>query len=98
MSIELTLPVSNETLRRAIELRMSDCYPAMSIANALGGTPSNSWAIARKYRLALLVEEAIDRGLPVAEFYDPVADKRFVDCKCYLRLRDEIGGKIGFPQ
>jgi hypothetical protein len=97
VTVEITLEVSNALLRKATELRMSDCYGAMSIANVLGGSPSHEWDLARKYRLADLVAEALDRGLPVGEFRSAVEGKRLIDCRCYLRLKEEIGGRPDFP-
>ena len=93
----IALEVTNNVLRAAIELRMSDVFPAMNIANALGGLQTDVWKIVRQYGLDELIAEALDRGLPVDEFKSAVEHKKFTDCKCYLRVRDIIGGRHDFP-
>lgn len=98
MSIEITLPVDDRILRKAIELRMSDVFPAMNIANALGGYPSKEWDLCRRYNLTTLVAEALDRLLPVADFQCEVTKKKFMECKSYSKVRDELGGRSDFPK
>jgi hypothetical protein len=93
----IALEVSNGMLRKAIELRISSCFPAMNIANSLGGSPSPEWDLVRKYGLDELVADALDRGMPVAEFRAAVTGEKFTDCKLYLKVRDIIGGRPDFP-
>jgi len=47
----------------AIKIRTSECFGAMSIANAMAGYQSNSWYLIRNYSLDELKEEAKKRGL-----------------------------------
>ncbi len=94
----ITKPVSDADLKEAICLMVSECFGAMCIANALGGSPSVPWEIVRKHRLAELVADALDRLLPVRDFKAAVTGTPFMETKAYLRLRDEIGGRSDFPK
>lgn len=94
----ITVPVSDADLLQAIRLQLSSCFAAMSIANALGGSPIPAWGLARKHRLAELVSDALDRGLDVRSLKSAVDEIPFVDCSRYLKLREEIGGRPDFPQ
>jgi len=49
----------------AIEIRTSECFGAMSIANAIAGYQSDSWYLIRNYSLDELKEEAKKRGLKI---------------------------------
>lgn len=89
--------ISDADLREAIELKMSGCYTALEIANRFGGSQSDAWDVARSRRLADLVSDAIDRDLPVSQFRAAVSGESFTEFCGYMRLRDEIGGKAGFP-
>lgn len=93
----ISQPVPDSVLRKAIELRISQCFGAMNMANALGGSPSPEWDVARSHRLPELVADALDRGLPVREFKAAVDNTPFCDTKAYLRVREEIGGRADFP-
>lgn len=94
----IALEVDNGTLRKAIELRMNDCFPAMNIANSMGGTQSDAWQLVRTFGFDELVAEALDRGLSITEFRSSVDNKMFTDCRLYLKVRDIIGGRPDFPQ
>lgn len=96
--IEINLEVSNAVLKEAIELRICECFPALNFANSLGGTETMAWKLVRKYGLVELVEEALDRGLPVGDFKSSVEGTRFIDCKLYMRVREQIGGRADFPK
>lgn len=93
----VALEVSNDVLKKAVELRMSDVFPSMNVANAIGGTQTDAWRLCRQESLAELIAESLDRGLPVSEFRCEVTDKKFMDCRSYLRVREEIGGRPDFP-
>lgn len=94
----ISTPVSDKDLQKAIELRISECYGAMSIANALGGSRSIPWDLARNHRLPELVADALDRGLDLKSFRASVDETPFMDCKSYMRIREEIGGHANFPK
>ena len=94
----ITQTVSNETLQEAIELRISEYFPAMNVANALGGTPSPAWDVARANSLSSLVADACDRLMPVREFRAAVSGTLFMDTAAYMRLRNEIGNNANFPR
>jgi hypothetical protein len=69
----------------------------MSIANAMGGTPSLPWKLARDYSLDTLIADALDRKLPVRDFKAAVTGTPFMETKAYLRVRELIGGRSDFP-
>lgn len=93
----ITQPVSDKHLLEAISLRISGCFGAMSVANALGGSPSVPWALARKHGLDELVADALDRGLDVRGIKAAVDGTPFMETPAYLRVRDSIGGRPDFP-
>lgn len=85
----ITSPVSDRDLIKAIELRISKCFVAMDIANALGGSQSIPWDIARKYSVMELVAEALDRKLDVCSIKAAVDGTSFMDTEMYSILRDK---------
>jgi len=93
----LMQPVPVSVLKQAISLRISKSFPAMSVANAIGGSYSPAWDLARRVRLAELVADALDRGLDVRNIKE-VDGTPFCDTAAYLRVRDEIGGRPDFPR
>lgn len=96
--MEVKRPVTDAVLREAIEIRISECFGAMSIANAIGGREDDVWRLIRQVSLVEMIAEALDRGLPVREFKTAVGDIRFLDTPYYLKVRDLIGGRADFPQ
>jgi hypothetical protein len=96
--IELTKPISNATLCEAIAIRIDRVFPAMSVANALGGHQDDVWQTIRKYSVAELIAEALDRGINVADIKSSIHGERFIDSQYYLKVRDEIGGRPDFPK
>lgn len=95
--LTLNTEVSNDLLKKAIELRINDCFGALNMANSLGGVSTTEWELVRQHGLDALVEEALDRLMPVGDFKASVDGKRFTECKVYLRLRGIIGGRSDFP-
>lgn len=59
-------PVSDAALIKAIELRCSECFPAMNIANALAGYETIEWKIVRAFSLVDMVREARKRGIDLS--------------------------------
>jgi hypothetical protein len=88
--------VSDEDLMEAIRLRISECFPAMNIANALGGAEDIPWKLVRQCTLVQMVVEALDRNLPVKDLR-AVDGKPFLETSAYLVIRDKIAELgIGF--
>ena len=55
----IAMEVNDRVLQQAIELKCSECYGAMSVANRLGGSPSEDWIVARSNKLADLIADAM---------------------------------------
>ena len=49
---------SQKDVERALELIFSECYPAMRIANALGGSQDNPWKLIHSFSLDQIFAEA----------------------------------------
>jgi hypothetical protein len=54
---------SHKDLLRAISLKCSNPYGAMSMLNALGGTQDTPWKLCHAFKLKDLIDEATRRGL-----------------------------------
>jgi hypothetical protein len=57
----VVLPSLGEVVE-AISLACSPVFPALSVANALGGEQTNVWCLVRMYTLSQLIDDAVDRG------------------------------------
>lgn len=57
----VVLPSLNEVVG-AISLMCSPVFPAMNMANALGGTQTATWELVRTYTLTQLIDDAVERG------------------------------------
>lgn len=57
------ISVQDRVLVKAIELKCSQFYGAMSAANAISGSASAEWAVARANKLVDLVADAIARKI-----------------------------------
>lgn len=55
-----------EDIKDAIHLKSANCWCALSIANALGGTPSPGWDLAHAIPLKRLIEVAKERNIDLA--------------------------------
>jgi hypothetical protein len=87
-------PVSDAQLIKAIELRCSECFPAMNIANALGGYPSIEWKIVREFSLVDMVREANKRGIDLAGRKAAVGDQLVTERPIYqeaIKILSEEG-------
>ena len=88
-------PISDASLIKAIELRCSECFPAMNLANQLGGYPSTEWEIVRTYSLVDMVREANKRGIDLTGRKAAVGDDLVTDRPIYQRaveILSEEGG------
>jgi hypothetical protein len=86
----IATPVSDHILRHAIELKCSGCYGAMSIANALGGSQTEDWKIARAHKLVDLIAEARRRQLDMATWKTAVDDAILCDSEPAREAFDKI--------
>lgn len=93
----ITIPVAKEVLQKAIELRISDCFQAMNIANQIGGSSSPEWDLVREHSLIDLVAEALDQRMDVGNMKSAVGGVKFTDCRLYEKVREQIGGRMDFP-
>lgn len=90
-------PVKTSTIIKAIELRISECFGAMLMANALGGRPSPEWDLVRRVGLDELVADALDRKVDVRQIRAAVDKTAFMDTPAYRRVKEMIGGRPDFP-
>jgi len=70
-----TTPITDKDLRKAIEILISECFPAMNIANAIAGAQTTEWKILRSFTARQLFDEAVSRGLPLQTFVGAVGDR-----------------------
>ena len=70
MEIHKKTPPTEAEISEAIQIRTSECFGALNIANALGGSETNSWYLIRNYTLEQLKEEATTMGLAFRGGYD----------------------------
>lgn len=57
-----TPTISNNGLKKAIELLASECFGALSIANSLGGCQTEEWQILHNNPWKDIVDEGKNRG------------------------------------
>ena len=55
--------VTDDHIRRAIELKCANCYGALSFANALGGSKDVVWLLCHAFPLKDILVEADRRGI-----------------------------------
>lgn len=86
----IATPVKDNDLKKAIELKCSECYAAMAIANAFGGSQSAEWILVRKFTLADLIAEANRRGLDMAEWKTAVDNAILCDSKPFTEAAQKL--------
>jgi hypothetical protein len=86
--------VPDSDLREAVELRISSCFPAMNMANAIGGTEDLTWKLVRNSTLIELIEECLNRKMPIFDFKGAVDHTPFKETKAFQHLKPIIDGKI----
>ncbi len=88
--LSLEEPITDRELLEAVCIRCSICFPAMNIANALGGSQSRVWKVVRKFKLDELVREMTARNLLPTNLKEAVGDRRLVDIPSYQEAMKEI--------
>ena len=78
-------PIAVKALEEAICLKCSNCYEAMSFANALGGSRTDAWYLCHTYSLKELLAEATERKLDLSRLMTSVEATRVVDSLYYKR-------------
>lgn len=66
---------ADKSLLEAIQLLISECFSAMNIANALGGSKTDEWRIIREHPIADIFGEAKKRNLLTAGIKAAVGDR-----------------------
>jgi len=87
-------PVSDSALLKAIELRCSECFPAMNLCNSLGGLQTIEWKVVRAFTLVDMVREARKRGLDLSDRKATVGDHLLTERPIYqeaIRILSEEG-------
>ena len=96
MTIEFTetLRPTDRDIQEAIQLRCNECFPAMNICNAIGGSQDTKWRLVREYSLVELIQEARERKLPIETFKTSVELKPITDMLAYIKALSviEAGG------
>jgi len=90
MTFELKRPITDAQLKQAIALRCSDCFPAMNIANALGGYPSAEWEIVRSFSLVDMVQEAKIRSIDLSALEAAVCGGLVVETVIYKKAEEVL--------
>lgn len=77
-------PVKDSVLRAAIELKTSECYGSLSVANMLGGSPSAEWTLARANKLIDLIAEAQARDLDLTNWKTVVCKTPVLESPAFI--------------
>lgn len=88
--LTLSKPFTDLALQKAIELRASPVFGALSMANALGGSGhADEWDAVREFTFVQLVDEAKARELPIALFMASCDDRerRVIDTPIWRAYR-----------
>lgn len=85
--LKLEREVRNEDLIKAISLKCSNPYGAMSFANALGGSRTTPWELCHTYPLYDLITEAENRNINLAEVNTSVEVQPVMDSMYYKRAK-----------
>ena len=81
----LSLPASDEILKKAISHKCANCYAAMSLCNQLGGSLTDEWKLCHSYTLKQLLEEATERHLDLSNVRSSVDGIPVKDSLYYKR-------------
>lgn len=79
----IKVDVPDRVIKEAVELKLSSCYPAMSMANAIGGSRSQVWDVARGNKVVDLIASAIARGMDVSKWKTAVDGKDIAESGAY---------------
>lgn len=71
----------NEDLIHAIAIRICRPFPALNLANALGGMETVEWKIIRKFSIQEMINEARERGIDVANIVATLPDEEGICAK-----------------
>jgi hypothetical protein len=77
--IALAKPVSTDDLIHAIELACSPVLGSLNMANALGGTQTDTWRLVREFTLVQLIDEACERGIDLTTIKAACCDLLVMD-------------------
>ncbi len=89
MEITYIKKVSKETIQEAIECIINKCFPAMNIANALGGYETLVWKLIREHSAKQLLEEARKEGIDIKNLKGNVDQNPIQDSILKDYLTDE---------
>src|SRR4051812_28514094 len=76
---------SPDDLRDAVRLKCANCYGALSMANALGGSHTPGWDLCHVYPLKEILAEATERGVSLAGLKSAVDNKPVEETLYYRR-------------
>jgi len=98
LALTTTRELSVDDLRKAIELRFSRCFPALNLANALGGYQSAPWQAVREFTPVQLIADAVERGVPLDELECAVTHEYLPATSLYRLVYDKMFGPNGAPR
>jgi hypothetical protein len=80
----ITITPKQEAVREAIRLKSANCWGALSMANALGGSKTEAWDLAHTYPLKDLIAHARENNILTADLKAAV-DETPVEQSLYFR-------------
>ena len=90
--MNLTMTPDKADITAAIELMINKCFPALSVANALGGSDTIPWRLAREIGFAELVASAREHGVDIAGLRGNVDGRSILSAPIYAKARRELSG------
>lgn len=79
MKLSKTVEFTDQQVRHAIEILISECFTAMCFANALGGHLTPEWEIIHNFSVEQIFEDAKQRGLPLRDFKAAVGGRPILE-------------------
>jgi hypothetical protein len=81
--------ITDEVLKEAVATRFSECYGAMSMANALCGKQTDKWELLNSHTAIEIIEECKSRGIDFENIRITIPDT-------YL-VKDTMAYKLLYP-
>ena len=88
------VPISDEAVIKALQLRCSQVYPALALANAFAGADTDEWWLVHNHSLPELLAEADRRQITLDQISGCMPDidpPLLVNCPRYANARAVFG-------
>lgn len=86
--IKTARDASEGELTQAIAIWCSPVFPAMSIAHAVGGSPSATWKLISDYSLPELITAAEEAGIDLSTVDAAVEGGKITETKTYKKAKE----------